>query len=559
MDAPVRTESQTKAYSYIRFSTPQQAAGTSLERQTEKAKKYALDHGLTLDTEMDMTDLGVSAFRGKNARTGALRSFLDAVEKGYVAQGSYLLIENMDRISRDGILASQGLFSMIISSGITVVTLTNGEAYSKERLDREPEAIFLVTLELIRANKESVRKSQLIGDAKARKKKRLIEHGLEGKPYTRQTPAWIRWSESTASYELIPERADIVREMFQRTAEGEGVERIARDLNERGVPTWSRSGNQRTADHWRTSYVRKVLTSTAPIGTFTPHTTKHDETTRARRDEPMDPVEKLFPAAVDADTYWRVHRKLSTTAARGRNAKQPPKSIVSGIVFCATCGHAVTRVAKGDYVYLVCSRANMRADGCTYKAMRYDTVESALRERAHQLIKEAPRGQNTAALEKKISALQNNADGAESQMSDLAELIAGERGSPEATAARKRLREIEQYLKDTQKQLRDLRAQRDTLTTASVRDRLKAVERALSSNTDAGGTNAVLRDAIRRIVLDPEQGMLWVRWHHSDETQGITCITRHYKWKDMHEAREPVSALFPERAMSANQIQETAG
>lgn len=557
MDAPVRTETKTRAYSYVRFSTPSQAAGATVQRQTEKAAKYAADHGLTLDTELNMMDLGMSAFRGKNARTGALGGFLKAVENGYVERGSYLLIENMDRLSRADIVTAQGLFLQLVGSGINLVTLTNGEAYSVERLEREPEAILYVVLELIRANRESTRKSQLIGDAKARKKKRLAEHGLEGKPYTRQTPAWIQWSESTASYELIPERADIVREMFQRMAAGEGLERIARDLNERGVPTWARSGRQRTADHWRTSYIRKVLTSTAPIGTFTPHTTTHDETTRARRDEAMAPVENLFPAAVDADTYWMVSRRLSTTAARGRNAKQPPKSIVSGIGFCANCGHAVTRVAKGNYVYLVCSRANMRADGCTtYKAMRYDTVESALRKGARQLIKEAPRGQNTAALEKKISALQNNADGAESQMSDLAELIAGERGSPEATAARKRLREVEQYLKDTQRQLRDLRAQRDTLTTASVRDRLKAVERALTSNTDAGGTNAVLRDAIRRIVLDPEQGMLWVRWHHSDETQGITCITRHYKWEDMHEAREPVSALFPERAISANKIEE---
>lgn len=557
MDAPVRAEAETLAYSYVRFSTSQQAAGASLQRQTEKAEKYALEHGLTLDTEMDMTDFGVSAFRGKNARTGALRSFLDAVEKGYVAPGSYLLIENMDRMSRDGIIASQGLFSLLISSGINIVTLTDQELYTMDRFTREPEAMYRITAELIRANRESARKSQLIGDAKARKKKRLIEHGLEGKPYTRQTPAWIQWSESTASYELIPERADIVREMFERMAAGDGLTRLARDLNERGVPTWTRSGRQRTADHWRTSYIRKVLTSTAPIGTFTPHTTRHDEATRARRDEPMAPVENLFPAAVDADTYWKVNRKLRTTAARGRNARQPPKSIVSGIAFCATCGHAVTRVAKGDYVYLVCSRANMRAEGCgDYRAVRYDTVEEALRENARRLIKEAPRGQSTAALEKKIDALQNNADGAEGQMADLAELIAAERGSPEATAARKRLREIEQYLKETQKQLRDLRAQRDTLTTASVKDRLKAVERALTGNTDVEQTNKVLRDAIRRIVLDPEQGMLWVRWHHSDETQGVLCITRHYKWEDMHEAREPVSALFPERAMSANQIEK---
>ena len=129
----------------------------------------------------------------------------------------------------------------------------------------------------------------------------------------------------------------------------------------------------------------------------------------------MTPVENLFPAAVDADMYWRVNRKLNTTAARGRNARQPPKSIVSGIVFCATCGHAVTRVAKGDYVYLVCSRANMRAGACDYKAVRYDAVEEALRSGVRKLIKEAPRGKSASALDRQIAAMQANADEAESR------------------------------------------------------------------------------------------------------------------------------------------------
>ena len=111
----------------------------------------------------------------------------------------------MDRLSRADIVTAQGLFLQLVGSGINLVTLTNGEAYSVERLEREPEAILYVVLELIRANRESTRKSQLIGDAKARKKKRLIEHGLEGKPYTRQTPAWITWSDKDGRYELIRE------------------------------------------------------------------------------------------------------------------------------------------------------------------------------------------------------------------------------------------------------------------------------------------------------------------------------------------------------------------
>ncbi|MCK1686462.1 MULTISPECIES: recombinase family protein [unclassified Bradyrhizobium] len=544
MDAPVRTEALTKAYSYVRFSTPSQAAGASLQRQTDKAKKYALDHGLVLDTELNMTDLGVSAYRGKNAHTGALGGFLKAVEAGYVARGSYLLIENMDRLSRADIVTAQGLFLQLVGSGINLVTLTNEETYSAERFQREPEAIFLVVLELIRANKESVRKGQLVGDAKARKKQRLAENGLEGKPYTRQTPAWLTWSDKEGRYKLIPERADIVREMFERMDKGDGLTRIARDLNQRGVATWARSGNQRTADHWRTSYIRKVLSSSAPIGTFTPHTTTHDEATRARRDEPMAPVENLFPAAVDADTYWRVNRKLSTKAARGRNAKQPPKSIVSGIIFCATCGHSVTRVAKGDYVYLVCSRANMKAAGCDYKAVRYDTVEMALRENARHLIKEAPRGKSTTALEKQIEELQANADRVQQWVFDLIDLAARDR-SPSASQRRAN---AERELKAIQKQLRDLRAQRDTMTTASVKDRLKAVEHVLTQSSDVTETNATLRDAMRRVVLDPVQGHLWIRWHHSEEIQDVPCGTRHMDWAEMRETTPPMHALFPEKA-----------
>ena len=61
-----------KAYSYLRFSTPEQSKGDSLRRQTALADEYAKRHGLTLDTELNLRDLGVSAFRGDNVAVGAL-------------------------------------------------------------------------------------------------------------------------------------------------------------------------------------------------------------------------------------------------------------------------------------------------------------------------------------------------------------------------------------------------------------------------------------------------------------------------------------------------------
>lgn len=49
----------TIAYSYIRFSSKKQAAGSSLSRQTELAQKWAAAHDLVLDTTLNMQDLGV--------------------------------------------------------------------------------------------------------------------------------------------------------------------------------------------------------------------------------------------------------------------------------------------------------------------------------------------------------------------------------------------------------------------------------------------------------------------------------------------------------------------
>ena len=98
------------AFSYLRFSTAEQAAGDSRRRQLAMAEKYAANHHLRLDRQLSFRDLGVSAFRGRNAKEGALRAFLDAIEHNLVPENSFLLIESLDRLSRDRILAAQALF-----------------------------------------------------------------------------------------------------------------------------------------------------------------------------------------------------------------------------------------------------------------------------------------------------------------------------------------------------------------------------------------------------------------------------------------------------------------
>jgi DNA invertase Pin-like site-specific DNA recombinase len=529
MDTPV-TPVNPKAYSYVRFSTPQQAKGDSQRRQTDKAAQYAAGHGLVLDTELNLTDLGVSGYRLKNAKTGALGAFLRAVEEGRAASGSYLLIENMDRLTRTEIIGATGLFLNLIHAGIVVVTLTNGEEYSQARFDKDPYAIHYIVGELIRANQESFRKGQMVSDAKERKRKRLVEGGQLSKPYTMQTPAWIKWSAETQTYELIPERAAVVREVFEKADTGRGMDGIARELNKRGETTWTRGGRQAT--YWRGAYLRKIVASTAPLGLFTLHKTTHDKETGARRDVPLDAV-ALWPAAVDEELYWRVRRRLQTTAPRGRNQGRKITSLVAGVAKC-TCGGTVIRVTKGQrkgkhYAYLLCSKAHAKAKGCEYLPVRYDAVEEALRSNRKAIVRHAPRGKNTVELEKEIENLQGYAHTLESDVADLADLAAHER----TPAATKRFRDKERELEQHRATLRELWAQKETLTTASVRARLEALKEALGREPfNVADANHALRQAMLKIVVDPKGAMLEIHWHHSEQIEEVPFYSRHKEWTE---------------------------
>src|SRR5262249_12764717 len=90
MASPLTAAAQppTKAYSYIRFSTPEQAQGDSIRRQTEAARDYASRHKLDLDETLTFHDPGMSAYRGRNAEAGALGAFLEAVRDRLIPQGS---------------------------------------------------------------------------------------------------------------------------------------------------------------------------------------------------------------------------------------------------------------------------------------------------------------------------------------------------------------------------------------------------------------------------------------------------------------------------------------
>ena len=202
------------AYSYIRFSSKKQAKGDSVRRQLDWSDAIATKNGWHLDTEFRLQDLGISAFEGKNASTGNLAAFLKAVEGGLVAPGSVLLVESLDRLTRQQIEPAAMLFLSILTANVEIVTrepemhYKSGDGFSK---------LIMAIVHMERAHNESVTKSMRAKAACAQRK-------ALGKPNGRP-PEWLK-------------NPELVCQVFDLCLKGRGFLTIYRET---GVP-WATIG-----------------------------------------------------------------------------------------------------------------------------------------------------------------------------------------------------------------------------------------------------------------------------------------------------------------------------
>ena len=77
----------SRTFYCIRFSSKKEQKGESFRRPFEFAIEVCRENGGVLADALTLNDLGVSAFRGTNAKVGALADFLKAIRIGRVLKG----------------------------------------------------------------------------------------------------------------------------------------------------------------------------------------------------------------------------------------------------------------------------------------------------------------------------------------------------------------------------------------------------------------------------------------------------------------------------------------
>lgn len=501
-----------KVYSYLRFSTPEQAKGDSLRRQTELAEKWAAENGMVLDTELTMRDLGVSAFRGDNAKRGALGLFRRAVEDGLVPPGSVLLVENLDRLSRQTAWDAMLIFQSIINEGVDIVTLSNGKRWSKEDMRGDPLRIMESLFLFMRANEESETKSKRVAAAWANKRRRASDGSHIA---TARVPAWLEVTKGQAErkFKVIEKRAEIVRRVFQMAKEGVGQHAIAKALNDEAVETFGRS------QFWQRSYVAKLLSNQAVLGTYTPNRIEHEDGKKRRAAQSR--IEGYFPQIVD-ETLFKQVQSLASHRPRIKARNGEVRNMLAGLAVCSECNSGMTRVTKGPKggkPRLVCTNAKA-GGGCKYHALDLDQIEAELRSRVDEIIREAPK---PVDFTNEILSLEDELDDLRQQGENLADEIA-RKASP---SLREKLDQVEAQAQVVKSQIKELNERQDAAASGTLNSRLETLSRTLAGSNKAE-INTAFRALMNRVEVNPEAFTLTFDWKHG----GHSNFTFQWPWAD---------------------------
>lgn len=361
------------AYSYLRFSSPQQASGDSVRRQTEATTSWCQRHGIALDESLNLRDEGVSAFKGKNREdpdVHGLAVFLTAIKTGRVPSGSYLVVENLDRLTRENIVPAVNLFTGILLAGVKIVQLQPVEQTFDAAADMT--AVMLALVELSRGNSESRMKSERVGAAWRNKKANAANKVL-----TKMTPGWIKWQDGKLV--LDEKKAVTVRRAFMLAREGKGIGKIAKILNAEKAPVLGRTSHRGRPLIWSTMVVYKLLTNRATYGTYQPHVGS-----RGPERRPVgDPVQGYYPSVISEEEYHIVRGLLATRAKVGKGRRGKHVNLFAGLLKDARTGGSLTykHGARGAVLLPVESRTNMESLWVTFKAKPFEeSILTALSE-----------------------------------------------------------------------------------------------------------------------------------------------------------------------------------
>jgi DNA invertase Pin-like site-specific DNA recombinase len=406
------------AYAYVRVSTEDQKRGDGPRRQEEGARDYATEKGLSLTEDRIIRDIGYSAYTGQHIRKGNLGRLLRDVKAGKLERGTHLIVESLDRLSRQNLFEASDINNAFLRAGIIVHTWSDRHVYDPEKYDIG---------NYVKAGAENYR-----ANSETKMKINRQNGTWEGKranatraPLTARCPAWLELPHLPRRGEkergFIPterkftknkQRCRIVEKIFKYSAAGFGNYLIVTKLNNANIAPFGGGKG------WAVSSIAQILNNRAVLGEFQPC-----HMVNGKREPIGEPIKDYYPPIISADLFERAHYSRDQRKFQGEKRGRPyggrkgsgvgqhMSNLLSGLIKCAYCGSPVHYINKGTgYTYLFCHNAR-HGNGCVVRVgWRYHDFERWFINNLTNidwagLIKEGAENQHDRELEGKRVAL----------------------------------------------------------------------------------------------------------------------------------------------------------
>ncbi|MCF5543403.1 recombinase family protein [Pseudomonas salomonii] len=357
----------TKAYAYIRYSRAIQATGDSENRQLTALELFETATGTKI-VEV-VYDKGKSAFRGDNARSGNFKEMLDRMQSGAIRRGDYLVVESIDRITRQRVLDGVELLQGILKKGINIYTTVDKKTYSYNDPSRDFENLLMISLIAKRANEESETKSgRLLSAWKARKAK--AENGEVIIKKGKSIPYGLRVEEG--QFVIHKEEQEEIKQLFEL-------------LLKFGINTAITKINETSLKKWNNGTLNKIIKHKTVIGCMATHRIEYTADGKAKKIL-TGFIENYYPNLIEPGLFYKAVDVMANRKQKnwtGRRTEQD-FNIFKHCIFCAECGgklyydHRGSRYKGKIYPFFKCDNARVQKHICTADNIRFEYVLGSL-------------------------------------------------------------------------------------------------------------------------------------------------------------------------------------
>lgn len=318
-----------RAVIYCRISEDATQEGLGVQRQEQDARTLCQQRGYDVAAVYVDNDLSASTI-SKKVRPEYQR-MLASAQAGEV---DVIVAYSNSRLTRRP-AEWIDLINLANAGKVGIATVASGQ-HDLSTADGRAVAITIAAWDAAEAERT--------GERVARAAKQRAEKGIPQK-------GRHRLFGYTRDWQVYPEEADIVVEVFERRAKGESTTAIAKDLTKRGITTVA--GNE-----WKSGTLGVTLTKPVYCGL------------REYRGEIIGP--SAVPALVDKTLFDGAQKELANDK-KGTNTR---KYLLSGILLCAHClspmkGNPSNHMYRCSTTYGGCGRLSVRiqmADDYVFQA-----------------------------------------------------------------------------------------------------------------------------------------------------------------------------------------------